>query len=234
MKPIRSIGIIMDGNRRYAKEKGLPSFAGHQAGFETLKKLHEDLPRLHDEYGLEYITLYAFSTENWNRSQEEIGFLMQLFQRGISEILKSFSSSTDAARSVRIRVIGERERLPEELQTLIKEVEEKTVEHTLCTVTFAMSYGGRSEILDAVSSCIKDGVKVVTEEEFEKRLWTTGIPDPDLIIRTSGEYRLSNFLPWQGVYSELFFTDTYWPNFSIAELERIFTEFEARDRRKGK
>lgn len=234
MKPIRSIGIIMDGNRRFAKEKGLPSFAGHQAGFETLKKLNEELPRLHDQYGLEYVTLYAFSTENWNRSQEEVEFLMKLFQRGISEILKSFTKGIDPTRSVRVRVIGERDRLPAELQALIKDVEEKTAHHTLCTVTFAMSYGGRSEILNAVSSCVRDGLTTVSVEEFSKRLWTHDIPDPDLIIRTSGEYRLSNFLPWQGVYSELFFTNTYWPNFSIDELEQIFSEFEARDRRTGK
>lgn len=233
MKPIRSIGIIMDGNRRWAKARGLQSFEGHRKGFETLKKLAEEIPRFREMYGLEYITLYAFSTENWNRAVEEVGFLMDIFAEGFKERLENIAKNPDPKKSVRIRVIGERERLSKTLQKLIADVEEKTAHFSLCTIAVGLSYGGRPEILHAVSSLIESGVKQVTEEEFEKRLWTEGIPNPDLIIRTSGEMRLSNFLPWQGVYSELFFTNTYWPDFTVQELEKIFAEFQEREMRHG-
>lgn len=233
MKPIRSIGIILDGNRRWAKERSLPSFEGHRQGYETLKRLWEGFPRLKEKYGLEYITLYAFSTENWKRSGQEIEFLMQLFGRAFQEILRSLSEDMPEEKQVRIRIAGQKERFSPKLQELIREVEDKTKDFKAGTVCIALSYGGRAEILQAVSSLMKDGVHEVTEEEMEKRLWTSGMPDPDLIIRTSGEMRLSNFLPWQGVYSELFFTNTYWPAFSIEELEKIFGEFEERNRRHG-
>jgi undecaprenyl diphosphate synthase len=233
MKPIRSIGIILDGNRRWAKARGLPSFEGHRQGYETLKRLWEEFPRLKKAYGLEYITLYAFSTENWKRSAPEVEFLMQLFGTAFQEILSSLLKGLPEEKQVRIRIAGQKDRFSPQLQELIKEVEEKTKDFKAGTICIGLSYGGRAEILNAVSSLLKDGVQEVTEEEIGKRLWTAGIPEPDLIIRTSGEMRLSNFLPWQGVYSELFFTNTLWPDFSVTELEKIFEEFRERDRRHG-
>jgi len=232
MKPIRSIGIILDGNRRWAKARGLPSFEGHRQGYETLKKLSDEFPRLKKTYGLEFITLYAFSTENWQRSADEVEFLMQIFGRAFQEMLETLSKKVPEEKQVRFIVAGQKERFSPALQKLIRDVEEKTKDFTAGTVCLGLSYGGRAEITQAVSSLMKDGAEA-TEEEIGKRLWTAGIPDPDLIIRTSGEMRLSNFLPWQGVYSELFFTDTFWPDFSVSELEKIFAEFQERNRRHG-
>jgi len=233
MKRVRSIGIIMDGNRRFAKARGLPSFEGHRQGYETLKKLADEFPRLKKTYGLEYITLYAFSTENWNRSKEEVEFLMQLFAGALREMIDSLTKGIPEEKQVRLRIAGQRERFSPELRALIEEVEEKTKEFKAGTLCIALSYGGRAEILHAAKAVTESGMEM-TEENFGKYLWTEGIPDPDLIIRTSGEERLSGFLPWQSVYSELFFTETLWPDFTVSELETIFAEYDARDRRIGK
>lgn len=233
MKPIRSIGIIMDGNRRWAKEKGAPSFEGHRAGYDALKKLAESAPFLKQKYGLEFVTLYAFSTENWNRTKEEVGYLMGLFEEAlqflVSEHVKNGEKNPQSA--IRVRIIGQRERFSDKIQTLMNEAEEKTKHFGGITATFALSYGGRAEILDALAK-IK-GTEVISEETFGNALWSSGIPDPDIIIRTGGEHRLSNFLTWQGVYSELFFPKTYWPDFTSEELEKIFAEYYERERRHG-
>ena len=233
MKPIRSIGIIMDGNRRFAKERGLPAFEGHRAGYEALKKLTEAAPRLKQTYGLEFVTLYAFSTENWNRTKEEVGYLMSLFEEGLQTVLNEYvkNGNKNPESAIRIRIIGQRSRFSEKIQTLMSEVEEKTKHFGGITATFALSYGGRAEILDAVLKLKKDAP--LSEESFTDSLWTAGIPDPDIIIRTGGEQRLSNFLPWQGVYSELFFPKKYWPEFTPEELEKIFAEYYERERRHG-
>ncbi len=234
MKSIRSVGIIMDGNRRWAKERGLASFEGHRAGFEALRRLSGDAQALKEKYGLEYVTLYAFSTENWNRTQEEVGYLMQLFEEGlrwiVSEHVKQGEKNPETA--IRIKIIGERERFSPALRALMAEAEEKTKNFGGVTVTFALSYGGRAEILDAVKRMQKTREEP-TEESFSKALWASGIPDPDIIIRPGGEQRLSNFLPWQGVYSELFFPKMYWPDFTREELEKIFAEYYERERRHG-
>lgn len=232
MKPIRSIGIIMDGNRRWAKARGLPPFEGHRQGYETLKKLGDAFPHLRETYGLEYVTLYAFSTENWKRHAEEVEFLVRLFEGALRENLDSISQGLPEEKRLRVRVAGQKERFSPQLQKLMNEIEEKTKDCTAGTACFALSYGGRAEILDAAARLATEG-KSLTEENFSNALWTAGIPDPDIIIRTSGEKRLSNFLPWQSVYSELFFTDTLWPDFSVEELENIFKEFYARERRHG-
>lgn len=234
MKPIRSIGIIMDGNRRWAKERGLPAFEGHRAGLDALKKLAEDLPGLNTTYGLRYVTLYAFSTENWNRIQEEVGYLMKLFEEGLKWIVNEHvkNSAKNPETAVRIKIIGQRGRFSPELQTLIADAEEKTKNFGGVTVTFALSYGGRAEIVDAVARLQKSR-ETVTESAFSDALWTGGIPDPDIIIRPGGEQRLSNFLPWQSVYSELFFPKTYWPDFTREELEKVFAEYYERERRHG-
>ncbi|MBV9349376.1 MAG: di-trans,poly-cis-decaprenylcistransferase [Patescibacteria group bacterium] len=232
--PIRSVGIIMDGNRRWAKSRGLPVFSGHQKGVEALKKLFDEYPRLKNEYGLAAISLYAFSTENWDRAQEELGFLMQLFEKALGDLLESFSKDETPEKKVRIRIIGQRERFSTKLQKIMRELEEKTATYEAGDVYIALSYGGRSEILGAVNSLLSEGVSEVSEKDFAGRLWTRGMPDPDIIIRTGGAKRLSNFLPWQSVYSELFFTDTLWPDFAVKELEAIFKEFQSRERRHGR
>ena len=224
----------MDGNRRWAKAKALPAFEGHRAGYEALKKLSKDFGMLRKKYGLEEVALYAFSTENWDRAADEVSFLMNLFELGLKEVLKTFNADKPSDEKIRIRVAGQRERFSPSLQKLIQDAEEDSKHFTGGTVTFCLSYGGRAEITDAVSALMRDGVKKVTEEEIEKRLWTAGMSDPDIIIRTSGEYRLSNFLTWKGVYSELFFIEKHWPDFTTADLEKIFAEYEERDRRIGK
>ena len=223
---IRSIGIIMDGNRRWARERGLPTLEGHRRGLDVLRMLSRELPRLKETYGLECVTLFAFSTENWQRTAEEVAYLMRLFTQGLEEII------ANAAGTARVRIIGERERFSPELQEVFRRVEERTAGNSGTLVAFALSYGGRAEILRAAAALAESGVPA-TEENFSRALWTAGMPDPDLVIRTSGEERLSGFLPWQSVYSELFFTDTYWPDFTIAELENIFAEYAARERRHG-
>jgi undecaprenyl diphosphate synthase len=234
MTPIRSVGIILDGNRRWAKAKGVPSLEGHRAGFEALKKLATHAPHLQKKYGLEYVTLYAFSTENWNRATEEVGYLMALFEEALSFVLEEGirNGEKNPAHAVRLKVIGQRERFSEKIQNLITEAEERTKNFNGITAVLALSYGGRAEILHAVEK-MQQGNVSATEENFTNTLWTAGILDPDIIIRTGGEQRLSNFLPWQSVYAELFFPEVLWPDFTVAHLEKIFEEYYARERRHG-
>ncbi len=225
MSSLQSIGIIMDGNRRYAKERGMPAFLGHRAGYMKLQEV------LHwcKESGIRYMTVYAFSTENWNRSKDEVSYLLELFREMITRVV------SDAKKNhTRIIFLGERDRFPQDIYERIISAEEETRNESEFTFAIALSYGGRSEILHAVRQIPKEKIGVITEEEFSKLLWTKDIPDPDLIIRTSGEERLSNFLPWQSVYSELFFTPTYWPAFTKEEFLRMLETYEARQRRFGK
>jgi undecaprenyl diphosphate synthase len=223
-KKVNCIGVIMDGNRRWAKGKGLSTAEGHHAGYGKLK----EVVRWAGEKGISHAIFYAFSTENWNRSPEEVAGLMTLFEMGLRESLPEFLRD-----GVRVRFIGERERFSSELQTLMNEVEEKTAECNVITAVLALSYGGRSEITHAFNELLKGNKTLVTQEDIADVLWTKDIPDPDLIIRTSGEQRLSNFLPWQSVYSELFFTETLWPDFSKNEFEGILRSYAERDRRRG-
>lgn len=224
---ISSIGIIMDGNRRWARARGRSSSDGHRAGYDALLKLAREFPRLRDEYGLKYVTLYAFSTENWKRSPEEVDALLALFEKGMDELGKRLHEM-----DVSVRAIGDTSRFPEHLQDLLRGIEEKTKNNTAGTILFALSYGGREELVHAAQTLIKEGGEV-TEERFERALYTNGVPDLDLIVRTSGEQRLSNFLPWQSTYSEFFFVDTLWPDFTVQDLEAIFKEYGERDRRRG-
>lgn len=228
VKPIKSIGIILDGNRRWARERGLPTLAGHKEGVEAIRRLSKEIPHFKKKYGLEHVTLYTFSTENWNRDEKEVGYLMDLLRVEFKALAEKFDK-----QNVRVRVIGERSRFSEDIQTLFNAVEEKTKDNTDFTVAFALSYGGRPEIIDAVNKAVQKGDEV-TEASFETLMWSDGIPDPDIIIRTSGEKRLSNFLTWKSVYSELFFIDTHWPAFTAKDLETIFEEYQARERRHGK
>lgn len=219
-----SIGIIMDGNRRWAKERGLSTEEGHRQGLEKMK----DIVAWVHEAGIQEVVVYAFSTENWNRSEEEVAHLMELFEYAFNTWLNEVSE-----QGIRVRFIGERERPSKPLVRMMEEMERKTEANKKGTLAIAFSYGGRQEIMAAVNHALAEKKTVVTEEELRNRMWSAGLADPDLIIRTSGEQRLSNFLPWQSVYSELFFTDAYWPEFSKEEFEGILAEYASRDRRRG-
>lgn len=215
----------MDGNRRWATERGLPKLEGHRRGVETYKQL-----LLHaNTRGVEHLVVYMFSTENWHRAPVEVDYLMNLFRT-----LAKKELAEPIAENIRSRFVGERERLAPDLQELIADAEERSAKNTGLTAWICLSYSGRAEIVAAANKLIEEGREVVSEEDLRGAMWTAGMPDPDLIIRTSGEQRLSGFLLWQSTYSELFFTDTYWPDFSPAELDRILVEYALRERRHGK
>lgn len=226
MTSISCIGFIMDGNRRWAREQNLPTIEGHRIGYGKLK----DLIKWSREENIHNIVVYGFSTENWNRDPEEVSYLMEL----IRGVLGGNKSEFDEIKQNggRIKIIGQRERFSKDIQKLMTQVEKET-EGGMYTLWLALSYGGRAEIVDAVNRLVQEG-KEVTEEIFSKALWTEGMPDPDIIIRTSGEYRLSGFLPWQSVYSELFFIERNWPDFSREDFDRILVEYAQRERRHGK
>lgn len=219
------VGIIMDGNRRWAREHNVPSFGGHRAGYETLTKMIGWAR----ESGIPHLAAYAFSVENWQRTEEEVGYLLGLFQF----VLENEGRRMVAER-VRVRFIGDRTRFSEDIRRGMERIEEITGKEYDITLHLAMSYGGRAEILAAANTLIFENSEIVSEEELSKKLWSYPMPDPDLIIRTGGEQRLSGFLPWQSIYSELFFVKTLWPDFSREEFERILDEFTTRERRKGK
>lgn len=219
-----TVGIIMDGNRRWAKEAGLPTLEGHRRGYEKLKEV-VDWAR---DAGVRAMVVYAFSTENWNRAEEEVGYLMRLLATALDEM-----TAKAKKEGMRVIVLGERSRFAPEMRAAIARAEEDTKSGTSLTLGVALSYGGRAEILDAVRRVPPEKLATLTEEEFSELLWTRDIPDPDLIIRTSGEERLSNFLPWQSVYSELHFTKTYWPAFTKEEFLRILAKYGERQRRFG-
>jgi len=222
---VQCVGFIMDGNRRWAKNHNLPSLQGHAEGYEAFKKM---IRAVHAE-AIPHMICYAFSTENWNRTENEVGYLMKLLEQAIGEFSQELQSGN---KKMNLKVIGQIERLPETLRNEINRVEGQGVVDPELTVWIALSYGGRAEIVDAVNRALTVGDQV-TEESFEKLLWTCGMPDPDLIIRTSGEIRTSNFLIWQAAYSELFFTETLWPDFEEAEFKNILREFSTRQRRVG-
>ncbi len=218
-----SVGIIMDGNRRWAKARNVPSLEGHRAGYEKFKQVLEWMKGV----GIETAFIYALSTENLKRSEEELAYLFDLFR------LMSGHLDDVAKDGVRVKFIGTRERLPKDIQDMVADLEARTATHTSRTLVVAVPYGGRAEIVAATNRAVAEG-KEVTEESFAQLLWTHGAPDPDLIIRTGGEKRLSNFLLWQSTYAELFFTDTLWPDFSREEFDAIIAEYGTRERRNGK
>lgn len=224
METPRCIGIIMDGNRRFAREHNLALFEGHRAGSKKLK----EVLRWAKEAGVSYVIVYAFSTENWNRSPEEVSYLLTLFKSILTNELEEMKRE-----GVRIRCIGTLARFPLEIRESVVRAEAETRGLEGPTLVLALSYGGRAEIVEAANRAIEAGEHQMTEEKFSAHLSTAGIPDPDLIIRTSGEQRLSGFLPWQSVYSELFFTKTHWPALSREEFEGILKEFSRRERRMG-
>jgi undecaprenyl diphosphate synthase len=222
---IRSIGIVMDGNRRWAKAHNLPALEGHRQGLQKLKELASWM----QETTVKEVILYAFSTENWNRSPVEIAYLMRLFESAFDTELNEVYE-----RGTRVRFIGQRERLPHSLQKRMQETEERTKSGTKGTLVIALSYGARAEILEGVNTLLRDKRAKIEEEDLKGAMWSAGLADPDIIIRTGGDKRLSNFLLWQSAYSELFFVDTLWPDFSKEEFNAILAEFRARERRIGK
>ena len=222
-KNLRHVAFIMDGNGRWAKKRGMPREYGHTVGAKTFKKVITYCY----ECGIECVTVYAFSTENWKRSEREVSALMSLFSSYVDSAYGDLSKN-----NIRIYFVGDRERLPAVLIKKIEELEKKT-EGGRRILNIALNYGSRDEILHAVNSLLKEGANEVSEEEFSKRLYTAASPDPDLVVRTTGEQRLSNFLLWQAAYSEFYYTDTLWPDMDEKELDRAFAAFGGRVRRYG-
>jgi len=220
------LAVIMDGNGRWAKERGLPRLAGHRAGTENLRRTL----RTCVELGIKVLTIYAFSTENWERPQSEVRGLMSIAERVIDRELKEMH-----ANGVQIRHLGRLEGVSERLQSKIKHALEMTAENDRLILNVAFNYGGRAELVDAIRRMIADGVAAdqVDEALLSRYLYTSDVPDPELIIRTSGELRVSNFLLWQGAYAEYYVTPTYWPDFDREELLKALEQYSKRERRFG-
>jgi undecaprenyl diphosphate synthase len=226
MSKINHIGIIMDGNRRWAKENGLSSFDGHKKGYEKLKEVGQWCI----DRDINILSVYAFSTENWNRSKQEVKYLMKLLNKVFTDEVEKFNK-----KGIRIRVIGSRDKLSKEIKKNLLNAQERTKNNKKGTLNLCFNYGGRPEIAQAVKEIIKKGLKEseITEETITKNTWMGDQPDPELIIRTSGEQRLSGFLTWQSVYSEFYFTKCHWPEFSEKDLDEAVKDYEKRQRRFG-
>lgn len=224
------IAIILDGNGRWAKKKGLPRSMGHKEGCITVERTVEEAAML----GIKYLTVYGFSTENWKRSTEEVGALMQLFRYYMVRLLK-----VSKANNVRVKVIGDRRRFDSDIIDGIERLVEETKNNTGLTFVIAVNYGGRDEIVRAARKIMEDtregklSPESLTEETFAGYLDTDGIPDPDLLIRTSGELRLSNYLLWQLAYTEIYVADCYWPDFNMEEMKKAIAAYNSRERRFG-
>lgn len=219
------IAIIMDGNGRWAKKRSLPRTAGHAAGSKNFK----DIARYCNKIGLKYLTVYAFSTENWKRPKEEVDNIMKIFKEYLEDA-KNFKDE-----NIQVQFIGDRSVLTQELQGLMKEAEDESANATGLHLNIAINYGGRDEIVHAVKNILNSGIdaKDITEQTISDSLYTAGQPDPDFIIRPSGEYRLSNYLIWQSAYAEYWFSDILWPDFKPKNLEKAIYEFNKRNRRFG-
>ena len=224
------VAIIMDGNRRWAKEKGIDYRLGHKEGAKTLEKI----VRYAKKVGIKYITVYAFSTENWKRSEEEVGALMLLLKTYLDDYGKRADSE-----NIKVKVLGDITALSDGLQKSIRRCEDRTKDNTGITFSICINYGGRDELIHAIkciSSDVKEGkvnIENIDENLISNNLYTAGIPDPDLVIRTSGELRTSNFLPWQIVYSEFLFLDKYWPDFSEEDIDNAIVIYQSRNRKFG-
>lgn len=221
------VAIIMDGNRRWAAHQGLGPVVGHE---QAARKAIQPIVERAIQLGVSYLTFWAFSTENWKRDKQELEGLMRIFRDTLKENIDQLND-----KGVRLNYLGQIEKFPEDICRQVKEGVEKTRNNTTMTVSFALNYGGRDEILRAVKKAIAGGVKdgELTEEKFSSFLDTVGMPDPDLIIRTGGELRLSGYLPWQGIYAELYFTPVLFPDFSPAEFDKAIVDFQGRTRRFG-
>lgn len=228
---IKHIAIIMDGNRRWAKSHNLDTKLGHKKGAEVL----ETISRYCNKIGLEYLTVYAFSTENWKRTKEEVGAIMLILQMYLDRFLK-----TADLDNIKLRILGDIDGVPEELRKKMIQMEERTKDNTGLNLNIAFNYGGRAEIVRAtqrIAQDVLDGkmkIKDINEDTISNNLYTCGQSDPDLVIRTSGELRMSNFLPWQITYSEFLFLDKYWPDFTSEDIDNAINEYNNRHRRIGK
>ena len=223
----RHVAIIMDGNGRWAKQRGLSRKAGHDAGAENLRRVIQRMA----EAGVECLTLYAFSTENWSRPKQEVGWLLRMPGRFIRRELRELHEG-----GIRLRHLGRLDGLSRSLQKQVREAEQLTANNRRMTVSIAFNYGGRAEIVDAVRALVAEGVPAgqIDEAAIARRLYTAGLPDPDLIVRTAGEMRLSNFLMWQSAYSEYYVSPVYWPDFDEREVDRALAAFGERERRFGR
>ena len=228
---INHVSIVMDGNGRWAKKRGLPRTAGHKKGADILKKTCEYCI----EHAISYLTVYAFSAENWNRSSDEVDSLMNLLRYYMDKELSSFKEN-----GIKLKIIGDRSLLAEDIRQKITNIEEETANNNKLTTIIALSYGGRQEIVNAARLIALDisnnniSANEINERLFKSYLYTDGTPDPDLLIRTGGEERISNFLLWQMAYTEFYFTDILWPDFSKEEFDKAIEEFHSRERRFGK
>jgi undecaprenyl diphosphate synthase len=223
----RHLAVIMDGNGRWAQRRHLPRIAGHKAGTEAARTTIETCARLK----IEALTLYAFSVENWRRPKTEIDFLMQLLREYLRQEMPLIQRN-----NIRMRFLGRADDLPEAVQRDTREAERETAKNTGTVLCVALNYGGRAEIVDAVNQILEERrpeAARVTEEEFAQKMYTAGLPDPDLLVRTSGEMRVSNFLLWQIAYAEIYVTETLWPDFSRARLLEAFVDYQKRERRYG-
>lgn len=222
---VNSVAIIMDGNGRWAKKRGLPRTDGHRAG----AKAAAEVPRLFRKYGVHHLTLYAFSTENWKRPREEVDALMELIYRYIDTVI---IPAVKKDKDFSVKFIGDKSALSKELREKCAEAESLSKNGSfICNI--ALNYGGRAEIVNAVNSAIADGHSFVSEEILSRYMYTASSPDPDMIIRTGGDLRISNFLLWQSAYSEIIVLDTLWPDFGKADVEKCMAEFAMRKRRFG-
>lgn len=219
------IAIIMDGNGRWAKKRGLPRTAGHSAGAKTF----QNIARYCNKIGIKYLTVYAFSTENWKRPKDEVDAIMKL----LHDYLVDSVNFKD--ENIKVKFLGDLTRLSDELNVLIADAENNSKDATGLNLNIALNYGGRDEIVNAVKKLAASGADLtaLTEQELSDNLYTSGMPDPDLIIRPSGEYRLSNYLIWQSAYAEYWFTDTLWPDFSEKDINEAVISYASRDRRYG-
>lgn len=226
MSKIKHLGIIMDGNRRWARENSLPEHKGHQKGYEKLIEVGDWCL----EKGIETLSVYAFSTENWKRSKKEVELLMKLLEKAFTEEVEKFNK-----KGIKVNVIGSREKLSKKLLEQIEGIQEKTKNNSKGILNLCFNYGGRLEMVETIKKIVEKGYKAsdITEDLITKNTWMGEQEDPDLIIRTSGEQRLSGFLTWQAVYSEFYFTDTHWPAFSKNDFESAIGDYENRHRKFG-
>lgn len=228
--PVKHVAVIMDGNRRWATQRKLPKLIGHQEGVKSLKRLVKHVGAA----GLEYLTVYAFSSENWQRADEEVSYLLKLFVQVLSDEVAELHKN-----KVRLRFIGKLDTMPEDLKVKMQKAEEKTAANTGLNLQVAINYGSRLEITEALKKIAKDAVAgkisvdAIDEELVSSYLYTSAIPDPELLIRTGGEMRLSNYLLWQSAYTEIYICDTFWPDFSSEQFDLAIEEFKTRHRRYG-
>ncbi|MFT7645159.1 MAG: undecaprenyl diphosphate synthase [Candidatus Paceibacteria bacterium] len=226
---VQCLGFIMDGNRRWAKDRNLSTQEGHRKGAEVAAKTIQFVR----DVGIPHAIFYTFSSENWNRDEEEVSYLMDFFAEKLNELSEKNNDENVIEKKVRYRFVGDLQKFTEPFRKQIAKVESASEKYSGTTIWIALSYGGRAEIVAAVNEVIKKG-KEVTEKSFGDLFWTEGMPDPDLIIRTGGQKRLSNFLPWQSVYSELVFVEPFWPEMTPEMLSQILKDYKERQRNFGK